>query len=225
MTRTLAVASWFFAVAVSAAADPTFAVAVKDADPPKELGDAVKAVLDHKAMTVTDDKGKVLCTVWACKALDTKATADQAKAGLKYAHLEQTTLVGAIQFPDVWKDYRKQNIKAGVYTLRLGIQPEDGDHQGTAPFNEFLLLTPAALDKKPDAIEPKELHEQSTKSTTRKHPGVMLLFPNKAPAEKPAVEAKPKDHYVLSFRVPATAGGEKGYLGFSLVVVGATMAE
>jgi hypothetical protein len=39
------------------------------------------------------------------------------------------------------------------------------------------------------------------------------------------VRAKPKDHFVLSFRVPATAGGEKGYLGFSLVVVGVTMSE
>ena len=99
-------------------------------------------MLDTKAMSVSDEKGKVLCTVWACKALETKATADQAKAGLKYAHLEQTTLVGAVQFPDMWKDYRKQNIKAGVYTLRIGIQPEDGDHQGTAPFNEFCLLSP-----------------------------------------------------------------------------------
>jgi hypothetical protein len=225
MTRFLAIVSGLFVVTVAAAADPKFTVEVKDADPPKELGDAIKAVLDPKAMSVTDEKGKLLCTVWACKALETKATADQAKAGFKYAHLEQTTLVGAVQFPEVWKDYRKQNIKAGVYTLRIGIQPEDGDHQGTAPFNEFCLLSPAGQDKKPDAIEPKELHELSTKATTRKHPGVMLLFPNKAPADKPAVETKPKDHWVLSYRVPATAGGEKGYLGFSLVVVGATMAE
>jgi hypothetical protein len=74
-------------------------------------------------------------------------------------------------------------------------------------------------------MEAKELFELITKSTKRKHPGVMLLFPNKTTPEKPVVEAKPKDHYVLSFRVPATAGGEKGYLGFSLVVVGVTMAE
>lgn len=223
MTRTLA-AALCLVVATAAAADPKYSVEVKDADPPKELGDAVRAVLDTKAMRVSDDKGKVLGTVWAVKSLETKAAADQAKA-LKYAHVEPTTLVGAVQFPEVWKDYRKQNIKAGVYTLRIAVQPEDGDHQGTAPFNEFCLLSPAAQDKKPDAIEPKELHELSTKSTTRKHPGVMLLFPNKTPADKPAVEAKPKDHWVLSYRVPATAGGEKGYLGFSLVVVGVTMAE
>jgi hypothetical protein len=220
----LTVATCLF-VAILAAADEKYAVKVEDKEPPKELGDAIRGVLESKAMSVSDDKGKLLCTVWAVKSLETKATADQAKAGLKYSHVEETTLVGAVTFPDTFIDYRKQKIKPGVYTLRLGFQPEDGDHQGTAPFNDFCLLSPAGQDKKPDAIEPKELHELSTKSTTRKHPGVMLLFPNKAPAEKPAVESKPKDHWVLSYRVPATAGGEKGYLGFSLVVVGVTMAE
>jgi hypothetical protein len=225
MTRTLAVAACLLATTVVAAADAKLTVKVKDAAPPKELGDAVRAVLDGKAMQVFDAKGKLLCTVWARKALETKATADQIKAGLKYSHLEETTLVGAVQFPAAFTDYRKQKIKPGVYTLRLGIQPEDGDHQGTAPFNDFCLVSPAAADTKPGAMEAKELHRLSNKSTIRKHPGVMLLFPNKTPAEKPTVEAKPKDHVVLSFRVPATAGKEKGYLGFSLVVVGETMAE
>src|SRR5262249_27193188 len=153
---------------------------------------AVRGLLDGKAMTVSDDKGKVLCTVWAAKALESKATADEAKAGLKYAHIDETTIVGAVKFPDEWRDYRKQKIKAGVYTLRLAIQPEDGDHQGTAPFNEFGLLCPAGLDKKPDLLEPKAMHELSAKAVGRKHPGMMLLFPNKKPADAPTVEAKPK---------------------------------
>jgi hypothetical protein len=225
MTRTLAVAACLLVAAGAAAADAKLTVKVKDAAPPKELAAAVRAVLDGKAMDVFSDKGKLLCTVWPRKALETKATAEQAKAGLKYAHLEETTLVGAVQFPGPFTDYRKQKIKPGVYTLRFGMQPTDGDHQGTAPFNEFCLLTPAGADARPGVMEAKKLHQQSVKSTTRKHPGVMLLFPNKTPPEKPLVEAKPKDHVVLSFRVPAAAGGEKGYLGFSLVVVGETMAE
>jgi hypothetical protein len=223
MTRTLA--AWLVAAAACSAADPKLTVKVADAEPPKDLSDAVRAVLDTKAMTVTDDKGKVLCTVWAAKALESKATADQAKAGLKYAHVEETTVVGAVQFPDEWRDYRKQKIKAGAYTLRLSIQPEDGDHQGTAPYNEFCLLIPAAADKAPDVMEAKDLHELSAKATNRKHPGIMLLFPNPKPADAPAVEAKPKDHDVLSFQVPATAGDQKVPLGFSLVVRGVTMAE
>ena len=176
-------------------------------------------------MTVSDEKGKVICTVWPAKSLDTKATAEQAKAGLKYSQVEETTIVGAVKFPDVWVDYRKQKVKAGVYTLRLAVQPMDGDHMGTAPYNEFCLLCPADLDKKPDLMEAKEMHELSSKSTTRKHPGIVLLFPNKTPPEAPAIEAKPKEHVVLSYRVPATAGGEKANLGFSLVIVGVTMSE
>jgi hypothetical protein len=222
MMRTLALA---VAASLFAAADAKFTVKVEDAAPPMELSAAVRAALDGKAMHVYDDKGKPLCTVWPAKVLETKAAADQAKTRLKYADLEESTVVGAVKFPATFVDYRKQKIKPGVYTLRLGIQPTDGDHQGTAPFNEFCLLAPAALDTKPAVMEAKELRELSTKSTTRKHPGVMLLFPNKTPSEKPAIEAKPQDHLVLSFRVPASAGGEKGYLGFSLVVVGATMAE
>src|SRR5689334_1340375 len=122
MTRTLAAALCLVA-ATASTADSKYTVKVEDADPPKELSDAIRATLDNKAMRVTDDTGKLLCTVWACKALETKATADQAKA-LKYAHVEPTTLVGAVQFPEVWKDYRKQNMKAGVYTLRIAVQPE-----------------------------------------------------------------------------------------------------
>ena len=225
MTRILAVVSCLFAATLAAAADPTFTVKVADADPPKELSDPVRAVLDGKAMSVSDDKGKLLCTVWACKAVETKATADQAKAGLKYAHVEQTTLVGAVKFPEEWKDYRKQKIKAAVYTLRIGIQPEDGDHQGTAPFNEFCLLSPADQDKKPDAIEPKELHELSTKSTTRKHPGVMLLFPNTKPEDQPKVESKPNATWVLYVKRPVDVNGTKTSLGFGLTVAGHTTQE
>ena len=92
-------------------------------------------------------------------------------------------------------------------------------------FISILLLVPAALDKKPDLMDPKDLQALSTKSNTRKHPGVMLLFPNRKPADAPAVEAKPKEHWVLSFREPVTAEGQKTALGFSLVVVGQTMAE
>src|SRR5262249_40234678 len=116
-------------------------------------------------------------------------------------------------------------IKPGVYTLRLAVQPMDGDHMGTAPYNDFCLICPAAEDKKPELLDVDKMHELSAKSVGRKHPGMMLLFPNKTPAEAPAVEAKPKDHVVLSYRLPTTAAGEKTNLGFSVVVVGVTMAE
>jgi hypothetical protein len=224
MTRTLAAVVLLLLVGHTPAADK-FTVKVEDAPPPKELAEPVRALLDARAMTVVDDKGKVLCTVWARKALETKATADQAKAGLAYTHLEETTVVGAVKFPDTWIDYRKQKTRPGVYTLRLGIQPMDGDHMGTAPFNEFCLLCGADKDTKPDAMDPMALHELSAKSGGRKHPSIMLLFPNPKPADAPALAAKPNDTWVLNFRVPATAAGQKSALGVGVVVFGVTMSE
>jgi hypothetical protein len=112
-----------------------------------------------------------------------------------------------------------------VYTLRLGLQPMDGDHMGTAPFNDFCLLAPAELDKTPDPLDAKDLHALSAKAVGRKHPGVMLLFPNRKPGGAPAIESKPDDNWVLSFKVPTSAGGQTADLGFSLVVVGHSASE
>jgi hypothetical protein len=223
MARLLMVAFLLVLATRVVAADKP-AVKVEDAPPPKELAEPVRVVLAAKALTVLDDKGKPLCTVWPRKALEAKAGADP-KAGLKYANIDETTVIGAVRFSDTWGDYRKQKIKPGVYTLRLGIQPMDGDHMGTAPFNDFLLLAPAALDTKPDLLDAEGLHQLSAKASGRKHPGVMLLFPNRKPGDAPAVEPKPQDNWVLSFKIPTTAGGEKAELGFSLVVVGQTTAE
>jgi hypothetical protein len=224
MTRTLAIALLVTFLGRAAAADK-FTVKVEDAPPPKELAEPVRALLDSRAMTVVDEKGKVLCTVWPRKALETKATADQAKAGLAYTHLEETTVVAAVKFPDTWIDYRKQKTKPGVYTLRVAIQPMDGDHMGTAPYNEFCLLAAADKDTKPDTMDAMSLHELSAKSGGRKHPSIMLLFPNPKPADAPAVAAKPNDTWVLNFRVPSTAAGQTSALGFGLVVFGVTMSE
>ena len=217
-----AVAALVVAFASARAADPT--VKVEDKEPPKELSDAVRGLLSSKAMHVSDDKGKLLFTVWARKELEAKANTD-VKAGAKYSSIDESTILGAVQFAADWSDYRKQKIKAGVYTLRLGLQPMDGDHMGTAPYNEFALLIPAGEDKKPDLMDAESLHEASKKSTTRKHPGLMLFFPNRKPADAPAIEAKPKEHWTLNDQVPVKAAAEKGTLGFSLVVVGQTMAE
>ena len=208
-----------------AAAPAQYSVKEAAAAPPKELNESIRKLLHERAVQLRDAKDALLCEVWFRKEVPGKATPEQVKNGLTYRELPETTLLGVLKVTETLVDYRKQKIKAGVYTLRLGIQLMDGDHMGTSPYNEFALLSPAAEDKAPDQMDVKELHELSGKATGRKHPGLMLLFPNKTAAEAPAMEAKPKDHVVLSYRVPATAAGQKANLGFSLVVVGVTMAE
>lgn len=194
---------------------------VKPVDQPAKAAPAIQAVLEPKGWAVLDASGQTLLTVWPRKSLTLKNVTGE----IKYGHLDEGTLLGVVELPAIWGDYRKQKIKAGVYTLRFGLQPMDGDHMGTAPYNEFFLLVPADKDASVDAIEPKELHEMSAESSGGKHPAVMLLYPNKKPGEPPHVEAKPQETYVLNYSIPVTVGGATRPLGFSLVVVGHSMAE
>ena len=46
----------------------------------------------------------------------------------------------------MFTDFRGQEIKKGVYTLRYGQQPEDGNHIGTSELADFLLAIPAGVD-------------------------------------------------------------------------------
>jgi hypothetical protein len=223
MSRTLAAIAVLFLAVHSSAADSKLTVKAESSAPPKELAEPVRALLSDQAMSVIGEKGSAIATFWPVKSLDAKATADP--KGLRYSDIDETTIVGAVKLAETWVDYRKQKIKPGVYTLRMAMQPMDGDHMGTAPYNEFFLLLPGAEDKKAELLDVETMHELSAKSTTRKHPSMMLLFPIKSPPEAPATEAKPKDHHVLNFAIPVRAGGEKGRIGFSAVILGVTMAE
>src|SRR5262245_45481909 len=102
----------------------------------------------------------------------------------------------------------------------------DGDHQGSAPFNEFLLLTPAGVDKKAVLMPHKELTEMSGKSIPgSSHPAVLLLYPNPKPEAAPQLLNKGKGIFVLSWKTDVAAGTDKGTLGIGLTFFGVTEAE
>jgi hypothetical protein len=215
---------FFFALTVTVRADDKMSVKVEKTAPPKELKDGIRDLLDEQAILVLDGN-QTLATIWFRKVLPSQAAPEQIKGGLSYREIPETTIVGAVQFPQSWTDYRKQKIAAGVYTLRLAFQPQNGDHMGTAPYNDFCLLSPAAKDGKPDTMEPKELHELSATAAGGTHPSVMLLFPNNKPEDQPNVIAKPNATWVLSVKRPVDAKGMKASLGFGLAVVGQTTQD
>ena len=187
---------------------------------PTELKEPIAKLLSDRAIQLLDDKGNALCELWLRKEVPAKATSEQIKNGLTYRELEESTLMGAVRILQQMTDYRKQKIKPGVYTLRLGFQPMDGDHMGTAPFNEFCLVVPAGIDEKPDALETKELQERSAKSAKGSHPGVFLLYPNNKPGDEPDLASKGEGIWVLNTKVETSSNGQKAPLGVSLTLIG-----
>ena len=219
MRRNLSAVALVLLTALAArAAD--YSIKPTDAAPPTELGDEVRKLLNDKGVQLLDPKGEALAELWFRKEVPSKATEEQVKNGLTYRELEQTTVMGAMRVVKPITDYRKQTLKAGVYTLRLAFQPQDGDHMGTAAYSEFLLACPAVEDKKPETMPPMALHELSKKSTGG-HPGVFLLFPGgKDAGDAPKLVDKGDGHRVLFFKQAINAGGTKGTIGVGLTLIG-----
>jgi hypothetical protein len=193
--------------------------------PPKELKEPMRKLLEEQSVELLNDKGAVVCEVWFCKEVPANATAAQIKNGLTYRdNVKETTVLGAIQFHQEGRDYRKQKIKAGVYTLRLGFQPMDGDHMGTAPNPEFCLLTPADKDADPAAIEAKQLQENSKDASGTSHPAVLLLYPYENPKDDLKLTSKEGGTWVLERKQPVLAGGQKAVLGIALTLIGVSPA-
>jgi len=190
---------------------------------PKEVQEPVRKLLSERCVQLFNAKNELLAEIWFRKEVPVKATEAQVQNGLTYAEVPESTLFGVIRFPKQFTDYRKQKLPAGVYTLRLANQPMDGDHMGTAPYSEFLLLSPAADDKIPDTIEVKKLHEMSGKAPlSGGHPGVLLLFPGKGAEAMPKLEKKEENHWVLLFLLDAKAGDKKAVLPVGLTLIGAS---
>jgi hypothetical protein len=192
------------------------------ADPPKALKEPIRKLLDDQSIQVLDGKGSVLCQVWFCKEVSADGGAEPAKAPVTYRQLKETTLLGAIQYVQSWKDYRKQKIKPGVYTLRLAFQPSDGNHMGASTYTEFGLLSAADMDAKPDAMDPKALVQLSVKSIGTTHPGGLMLFPYDNPKGKAQLVGKGNNHWVVNAVENVTAAGKKidPGLGVGLTVIG-----
>ena len=87
------------------------------------------------------------------------------------------TLLGVIRFDGKGSDRRGQNIKPGVYTMRYGLIPVNGDHQGAAPQRDFFVLVPASDDKDLNAT-PKfeDLVAMSKKASGTPHPAVLSFW-------------------------------------------------
>jgi hypothetical protein len=136
--------------------------------------------------------------------------------------LKQATLIGAVNVPSAQRDYRDDEMAAGAYTMRFALQPQDGNHLGSAEFLYFAVLTPVKFDTKLDGIaDYKQLVKASSKQTTTDHPVILSLRPPSAEApDAPKLVEPAAEHKSVLLKLPAKAGADTVPLAFEIVVEG-----
>jgi len=191
-----------------------FAVEPLQEAAPADVAEAVRKELAPAASRVLRG-GKPFVDFWFRSTLPTGDA--RGGPGVLYGTLKPTGLVGVVRVHGGGSDFKGQKFPAGDYTMRYGVQPEDGDHQGVTESRDFLLLCPAASDPSADPLDPKELIKRSARINGKKHPAVLYLVGGDGGTLPRVVRNPAADRTVFEAEVPATGGKP---LRLSIVIVG-----
>jgi len=172
-------------------------------DLPTEAAAPILGTLNKAGTKIVGDNGSPYIEIWLRSTMPSGPSTGESSVTLPT--IPPGTLLGVLRFPAKGSDRRGQNIAAGVYTLRYGNYPVNGNHQGVAPQRDFLVLVPAALDKTADAIADFDaLMELSRKASGTPHPAVLSFW--KADADqKPGLEKQGEKDWVLTAKLGDTA--------------------
>lgn len=213
----------FLAIVLSAGA--LFAADAYKLGPAEKLPEGIAApiagLLDPKGYEVASGKGAV-SQIWLVKELTVRA-AFKPTLTVKYPMIPGS-LVGVLHVApkSPVTDFRGTTVKPGVYTLRYGQQPEDGNHLGTSEVADFLLALPAGIDKDPKPIMlPDKLHKDSAKASGTTHPAIFSLLPPEGDAKEAKLShQEEKNLWILSVTAQGNDKTKKVAVPLRLVAIG-----
>jgi len=202
-----------------AARSADYSVKTADKPVPNTVGESIRGVLQNKAIQlVSGDKPAI--EAWLRQEVPLKSK----PSGDALLSIPETTVMGVLAIQEKgMQDYKGNDIPAGTYTARFGLQPQDGDHLGTADFNSFLVLIPADSDKELNGIDKfKPMVKASGKVTSSGHPVVISLRPASGGGDAPALTEPAPEHKAIRLKLPGkvTGGSDKADVSFDLVFQG-----
>ena len=137
--------------------------------------DAGFAVMLEKSGTKLMKGGTQVAEIWFRAALP--AMVKSSEPNVTLGMVPHGTLLAVIKVEVAHADRRGQQVKPGTYTMRYSYFPENGDHQGASPQRDFLLLTPARIDKDSTVVPNFDMIvDWSRKASGTPHPCVFSFW-------------------------------------------------
>jgi hypothetical protein len=227
MRRVFSLALAVAVTATAARAQDSYKVEALKEGPPAAVAAALKGTLAAQGCRVLDDPGKPFAEFWLRTAVPASGPPAGPQGAVLFPILAEGELLGVLQFVQEGWDFRDQPIAPGIYTMRYGLQPVNGDHLGVSPFRDFALLLPAAQDTTVAPVTGDELNKQSAQAAGTNHPAVLMLLAAPGPASDGATivhdEAQGTWGVVVPLGLEVQGQAGKPTLPVQLVVVGAAM--
>lgn len=194
----------------------------KDVPVPASVHPALAKLLAPKAAVVVEGD-KELAAYWVRSSVPLREVSEQPT----YDLIPEGTFLGVVEIKgEDLTDFRDQKLGPGVYTLRMGLQPQDGNHMGVAPTPEFLCLVPASKDASPEPMTHDGLMKISKDAAGTGHPAVLFLagFLEKPEGPMPNISTNEQSHVILNLKTQAAAGEKSVEFPIGIVIIGITAA-
>jgi hypothetical protein len=217
------IGSW----ATTGLAADSFKVSVLKEPPPAATAATVRNDLGIQGFRIQDDQGRTLLDIWLRKAVPSVEKPSGPKGAVQFPFLADGELLGLVRFETEGHDYRDQAIAKGLYTLRFGLQPVNGDHLGVSTYRDYSLLLPASKDQSLAIPPRKQLDERSAESAGTSHPAVFLMLappPEAAKSPPSMIHDAEKNTWSVVLPLSLQVKGETIVHPVSIVVVGVAAA-
>ena len=212
-------AALLLTIALSSANAQEYSVELIDAPPDAdEISEVLAEQLATKGVRVKRGTNRTTCEVWFCKQWTVDAgfkTTDERLYPFKPGQL-----IGLMHFRRRGSDFRDQTMGRGWYTLRFGLQPVDGNHEGTSPTRDFLLMVAADEDSPDTKWETEDLMKSSAKAAGSSHPAMICLQRATDGSQVAIRHDKSNDWWILHAVGKGMADDKTLNIPIDLVVIG-----
>ena len=166
-----------------------------------QVSEAIRSAIKSPGVRVNGPDGKSVAEFWG---RSTPFSGEPVvEFGVRFETIPEGAFLGIARFPEKGSDFRRQTVPPGLYTMRYGLHPEDGNHMGVAASRDFALLTPIAADPEPSKNFSFDELVAMTLRVGNPHPTVLRVgFPEGE--EAPNLWQNDYEHWVLDLE----AGGE-----------------
>ena len=161
---------------------------------------------------------RTACEIWFCKQWAVEAGFKATDERLYPFSPGQ--LIGLLHFNRRNSDFRNQTVGSGWYTLRFGLQPVDGNHVGTSPTRDFLVMIDAEQDAPDKQWAMKDLEKASAKVAGSSHPAMLCLQRATEGDESTIRHEEASDRWILHVVGQGTADAKTQDVPVDLIVVG-----
>jgi hypothetical protein len=182
-----------------------FKVEAAKAAAPADLPENIRKMLSGDCFKLSGADGKVVAEIWWGNAVVARELPiKHGDNGQVLFGIPEGAFLGVMRLNKTAVDYKGGGIKEGVFTMRYLTQPADGNHLGTAPFNDFAVL----LLPKNDPGTPNGDRDALIKAalTQAAHPFAMGLAVPKSDTACPSLAKGEENNLVVFCKFTAKAG-------------------